>query len=103
MSARRDALVSAQYGPAPAPADWRDRARCRDLDGELFFPLGTTPAAVAQEHAAKSVCLLCPVREPCLAWAMARPIQAGWGVWGGLSEEERRALRKGQRRRRRAV
>jgi WhiB family redox-sensing transcriptional regulator len=70
--------------------DWRHRARCRDVDPELFFPVGTTGPA-------KAICTLCPVREECLQWALDTAQDAG--VWGGLSEEERRALRRGQRRR----
>jgi WhiB family redox-sensing transcriptional regulator len=77
--------------------DWRHRARCRDVDPELFFPVGTTGPAEAQVQAAKAICALCPVREDCLQWALDTAQDAG--VWGGLSEEERRALRRGQRRR----
>lgn len=76
--------------------DWRHQSRCRDVDPELFFPIGTTGPAEAQVEAAKAICTLCPVREPCLQWALDTAQDAG--VWGGLSEEERRALRRGQRR-----
>ena len=77
--------------------DWRHRARCRDVDPELFFPVGTTGPAEAQVQSAKAICALCPVRDECLQWALDTAQDAG--VWGGLSEEERRALRRGQRRR----
>ena len=77
--------------------DWRHRARCRDVDPELFFPVGTTGPAEAQVQSAKSICTLCTVREECLQWALDTAQDAG--VWGGLSEEERRAMRRGQRRR----
>jgi WhiB family transcriptional regulator, redox-sensing transcriptional regulator len=77
--------------------DWRHRARCRDVDPELFFPVGTTGPAEAQVQSAKAICALCPVREECLQWALDTAQDAG--VWGGLSEEERRALRRRQRRR----
>jgi WhiB family redox-sensing transcriptional regulator len=69
--------------------DWRHRARCRDVDPELFFPVGTTGPAEAQVQSAKAICALCPVREECLQWALDTAQDAG--VWGGLSEEERRA------------
>ena len=76
--------------------DWVHRARCKDEDPELFFPVGTTGPAAAQIAAAKSVCMQCPVRIECLEWAMATGQESG--VWGGMSEEERRALRRARRR-----
>ncbi|MET9612041.1 WhiB family transcriptional regulator [Kitasatospora indigofera] len=78
--------------------DWRDRARCRDLDPELFFPLGNTGPALRQAEEAKAVCHRCPVRERCLAWALETGQEAG--VWGGTSEDERRALKRRAARRR---
>jgi WhiB family transcriptional regulator, redox-sensing transcriptional regulator len=77
--------------------DWVHRARCRDEDPELFFPVGSTGPAAMQIEQAKGVCLLCEVREDCLEWAMTTGQEAG--VWGGLSEDERRALRRARRRR----
>ncbi len=73
--------------------DWRDRASCRDADPELFFPVGASsgPAQV-QITQAKAVCAGCPVRSACLDWAMASGQEAG--IWGGLDEDERRALRR---------
>jgi WhiB family transcriptional regulator, redox-sensing transcriptional regulator len=71
--------------------DWRHQARCRDVDPELFFPVGTTGPAGDQIAEAKAVCRPCPVRGACLAWALDTGQDAG--VWGGLSEDERRALR----------
>ncbi|HMC36608.1 MAG TPA: WhiB family transcriptional regulator [Actinomycetota bacterium] len=76
--------------------DWVHRARCKDEDPELFFPVGTTGPAAAQMTAAKAICMLCEVRGECLEWAMATGQDAG--VWGGLSEDERRALRRARRR-----
>ena len=76
--------------------DWVHRARCRDEDPELFFPIGTTGPAASQIVAAKAICMRCEVRMECLEWAMATGQDAG--VWGGLSEEERRALRRARRR-----
>lgn len=77
--------------------DWVHRARCKDEDPELFFPIGTTGPAALQVEAAKAVCTQCEVRSECLQWAMDTGQDAG--VWGGLSEEERRALRRARRRR----
>jgi WhiB family redox-sensing transcriptional regulator len=76
--------------------DWVNHARCKDEDPELFFPVGTTGPAAAQIAAAKAICMLCEVRNECLDWAMATGQDAG--VWGGLSEDERRALRRARRR-----
>jgi WhiB family redox-sensing transcriptional regulator len=76
--------------------DWRHRARCRTEDPELFFPVGTTSIAEAQAAEAKAVCCLCPVLEECRRWALDTAQDAG--IWGGLTEEERRRLRRGQRR-----
>ncbi len=76
--------------------DWVHRARCKDEDPELFFPVGTTGLAASQITAAKAICMQCEVRAQCLEWAMATAQDAG--VWGGLSEEERRALRRARRR-----
>jgi WhiB family transcriptional regulator, redox-sensing transcriptional regulator len=76
--------------------EWVHHARCKDEDPELFFPIGTTGPAAIQTERAKSVCTRCDVRSECLEWAMATGQDAG--VWGGLSEEERRSLRRARRR-----
>lgn len=76
---------------------WRDKAACLDEDPEYFFPIGTTGAALDQTERAKAVCASCEVRPQCLAWAVDTNQDAG--VWGGLSEDERRALRRSRRRR----
>ena len=70
--------------------DWRHRAACRDEDPELFFPIGTTGPALVQVEAAKTVCRTCSVIADCRAWSLETSQEAG--VWGGLSEEERRAI-----------
>lgn len=72
--------------------DWRHEAACRDEDPELFFPIGTTGPAYDQTEMAKAVCRRCPVVDACLQWAMETGQDAG--VWGGLSEDERRALKR---------
>jgi WhiB family redox-sensing transcriptional regulator len=64
---------------------WRQYARCLGADPELFYPSSDDAAG-----AAKEICFVCPVREPCLEYAItAREKQ---GVWGGLTEKERRRL-----------
>jgi WhiB family redox-sensing transcriptional regulator len=74
------------------PMDWRHKAACRDEDPELFFPIGNTGPALAQIEEAKKVCARCDVKEPCLQWALESGQEAG--VWGGMSEDERRALKR---------
>ena len=61
-----------------------------DEDPELFFPIGNTGPALLQIEEAKQICRRCDVRDACLQWAL----EAGQdhGVWGGLSEDERRAI-----------
>jgi WhiB family redox-sensing transcriptional regulator len=76
--------------------EWVHRARCKDEDPELFFPIGTTGPAATQAEIAKAICFRCEVREQCLEWALATGQDSG--VWGGTSEEERRALRRARRR-----
>lgn len=76
--------------------DWRGRAACIDEDPELFFPIGTTGPAIEQANAAKRVCARCEVRESCLEFALETRQDAG--VWGGLTEDERRVLRRRRRR-----
>ena len=72
--------------------DWRHHAACRDVDPELFFPIGNTGPALLQIDEAKRVCQRCKVSEPCLAWALESGQDAG--VWGGLSEDERRSVKR---------
>jgi WhiB family redox-sensing transcriptional regulator len=72
--------------------DWRHRSACLDEDPELFFPIGNTGPAILQIEEAKVVCRRCDVRDQCLQWAL----ESGQdhGVWGGMSEDERRALKR---------
>jgi WhiB family redox-sensing transcriptional regulator len=71
---------------------WYHYAACQGKDPELFFPIGTTGPASLQLGEAKRVCAGCPVQSLCLEWAMLARID--YGVWGGLSEDERRALKR---------
>ena len=71
--------------------DWRAKAACRDKDPELFFPVGNTGAAYQQIEEAKAVCRTCKVIDACLKCAL--DTNQDYGVWGGLSEDERRALK----------
>lgn len=79
--------------PGASPEnDWRQQAACQGVrDPDLFFPIGNTGPALDQIEAAKQICYPCVVREQCLDWALTTRQDSG--VWGGLSEEERRAVR----------
>jgi WhiB family transcriptional regulator, redox-sensing transcriptional regulator len=73
--------------------DWRHKALCRDEpDPDLFFPVGNSGPALLQIAEAKTVCRRCPVVSECLAWALESGQDAG--VWGAMSEDERRALKR---------
>jgi len=67
---------------------WQDRALCSQTDPEAFFPEkgGST-------REAKKICLGCEVRHECLEYALAHDER--FGIWGGLSERERRRLKRG--------
>jgi WhiB family transcriptional regulator, redox-sensing transcriptional regulator len=78
-----------------APAErtsWRDHAACRDADPDLFFPISTTGPALHQVDQAKRICQACPVRTPCLNWALDHGQVTG--IWGGKTEEERIVIRR---------
>jgi WhiB family redox-sensing transcriptional regulator len=69
-------------------AGWQDRARCAEVDPDLWFPEKGGPGATL----ARRICARCEVRAECLAFALAYPGPLD-GVWGGKTERERRALR----------
>ena len=77
---------------AAAEDVWRDHALCRDTDPELFFPIGTTGQALVSIDHAKRVCDQCSVTSECLDFALDTNQDSG--IWGGLSEEERRVIRR---------
>ena len=74
-------------GGNPAELSWQERALCAETDPEAFFPEkgGST-------REAKRVCLSCEVRSECLDYALAHDER--FGIWGGLSERERRRLKR---------
>lgn len=64
---------------------WRQRAGCRGVDPDVFYP-----ASDEEAEAAKAICRQCPVLSPCLEWALSNRERDG--VWGGATERERRRL-----------
>jgi WhiB family transcriptional regulator, redox-sensing transcriptional regulator len=75
---------------AVSAMDWADHAACLREDPELFFPNGNSGPALIQIEEVKAVCNRCPVVDACLRFALENGMTAG--VWGGLTEDERRAL-----------
>ncbi|MBJ8347316.1 WhiB family transcriptional regulator [Antrihabitans sp. YC2-6] len=71
-----------------AEDQWQERALCAQTDPEAFFPEkgGST-------REAKRICMGCEVRDECLDYALAHDER--FGIWGGLSERERRRLKRG--------
>jgi WhiB family redox-sensing transcriptional regulator len=74
---------------------WREHAACREVDPEVFFPVGVTGAAVTAIAAAKEICQECAARGACLEFALSTNQE--YGIWGGASEEERRGIRRARR------
>lgn len=66
--------------------EWQDRAVCAQTDPEAYFP-----EKGQSTRSAKATCKVCEVQPQCLDYAMTR--NEPFGVWGGLSERERRKLR----------
>lgn len=65
---------------------------CRSVDPEIFFPVGNIGPAQVQIDLAKTLCQPCPIIQQCRDYALTHAIE--FGVWGGLSETERRAIRR---------
>ena len=66
---------------------WKEAAACRGMAADVFFPESDEGAATA-----KAICATCPVATECLEFALAT--RQDDGVWGGLTETERRRLRR---------
>ncbi len=80
----------------PRAESWQELANCLGVDPDLFFP-----ERGASTREAKEVCRGCVVREDCLEFALANGEK--FGIWGGLSERERRRIRRGRAVTRRTV
>ncbi len=78
-------IVSLMYGHQER--SWQERANCMGVDPDLFFP-----ERGSSTREAKEVCRGCVVLEDCLEYALANGEK--FGIWGGLSERERRRLRR---------
>jgi WhiB family transcriptional regulator, redox-sensing transcriptional regulator len=80
-------LHRAQPDQSPEERSWHDQANCLGVDPDLFFP-----ERGASTREAKEVCRGCVVREACLEYALSNGEK--FGIWGGMSERERRRLRR---------
>jgi WhiB family redox-sensing transcriptional regulator len=80
-------VISLFVGVDEGPLGWQERALCAQTDPEAFFPEkgGST-------REAKKVCTTCEVRGDCLEYALNNDER--FGIWGGLSERERRKLKR---------
>jgi WhiB family redox-sensing transcriptional regulator len=84
-----------------ADETWLSQALCYGRT-DLFFVAGTrtsarTPQDLGKIHRALSICEQCEVKPDCLKYAMANP---QWGIWGGMTMDERERIRKGHTRKR---
>jgi WhiB family transcriptional regulator, redox-sensing transcriptional regulator len=70
--------------------EWMSRGRCRDMDPAMFFPSDGIGVQAAQR-----ICGECPVKGPCLEYALGNRVDHG--VWGGASERERRRILRRRR------
>jgi WhiB family redox-sensing transcriptional regulator len=81
------ALVAGPQFSADGERRWQEEANCLGVDPDLFFP-----ERGASTREAKAVCRSCEVRVDCLEYALAHGEK--FGIWGGLSERERRRVRR---------
>src|SRR5918994_714437 len=101
---RQEVLMADQRGDAnrfdatgiDLNENWQDDANCLGVDPDLFFP-----ERGASTREAKEVCRGCVVREECLEFALANGEK--FGIWGGMSERERRRVRRARALARRAA
>jgi WhiB family redox-sensing transcriptional regulator len=70
---------------------WRERAACRGSDPDIFYPVNEDEA-----DEAIAICMVCPVREPCLEYALTA--RERYGVWGATTEKDRRRIWRKRRR-----
>jgi WhiB family transcriptional regulator, redox-sensing transcriptional regulator len=79
-------LMDELYGAIDAQP-WQASALCAQTDPEAFYP-----EKGDQAKTAKMICAQCPVKSECLEYSLARDER--FGIWGGLSERDRREIRK---------
>ena len=96
LVARLYCVSMAEISRLPRPVadewEWQYQGACRDLETEMFFhPDGERgPRRRNRENTAKAICATCPVIAACRKHALA--VQEPYGIWGGLSEDDRLAI-----------
>ena len=89
--------ISLAREPVPARKDWEKQARCRPTDRtnnlNIFFPKDPTEGAKAKKKA-EAFCGQCAVRTDCIENSLEYPVTKLFGIWGGLNERDRRAIRQ---------
>ncbi|MEX2586651.1 MAG: WhiB family transcriptional regulator [Actinomycetota bacterium] len=85
--------LASKLASLEAEARWQDHAACKGMDPTLFFGPEHTEVVKEKrdrEEAAKQICRTCPVNQECLEHALES--KEAYGIWGGLTELERKAL-----------
>ena len=94
LGKRRHIMAELSRLPKPIAEqwEWQYEGACRSMDSEMFFhPDGERgPRRRNRENAAKTICASCPVIDACRTHALA--VQEPYGIWGGLSEDDRTAI-----------
>jgi WhiB family redox-sensing transcriptional regulator len=83
----REGSINVLHATETGETSWQDYSNCLGVDPDLFFP-----ERGASTREAKEVCRGCVVREECLEFALANGEK--FGIWGGMSERERRRIRR---------
>ena len=78
---------------------WQDQAACKGRGDLMYIKPGQPWDMVKQVREAQKVCSTCPVQDECLKYALDNPEDSKWGIWGGTTEKQRRAIRKKHKRR----
>lgn len=90
---RTTRAVASKLASLESEARWQDKAACKGMDPTLFFGpefAETVKEKRDREDAAKAVCATCPVKKDCLEYALEA--REAYGIWGGLTELERKTL-----------
>lgn len=93
MQALMERFTSLEQLKLPKALAWRVKGSCRGSDAQIFYPPSDDDSLAVK---AKEICSACPVRKPCLEFALST--REKHGVWGGLTERERRRVLRQRRR-----
>ncbi len=77
-------------------SNWRSAGACLTADPDLFFPISSAGLSAGQVARAKAICAGCEVRRECLQFALAH--EPAYGIWGGMTPEDRQRDRRRKRR-----